>query len=356
MSVIVTGGAGFIGSALVQRLNRAGVRVATIDKLTYAANPGNLADLPYPELHRLHQADICDAEAMRVIFAEARPSSVYHLAAESHVDRSIDDPVPFLKTNVEGSAVLLSVARSYFDRLDGDARSRFRFLQVSTDEVYGALGTSGCFDEGSPYRPNSPYAASKAAADHFARAFARTYDLPVLLTNCGNNYGPRQFPEKLIPLTILNAIAGKRLPVYGAGAQVRDWIHVDDHAGALQSVVAKGRPGETYLIGARGERRNIDVVTAICRILDDVRPRADRASYVAQIEFVADRPGHDERYAIDPRKIESEIGWTSAIAFDRGLHDTVEWYLANQEFCRQAEQHYDRSRMGLTRAGGEKSA
>ena len=347
MSVIVTGGAGFIGSALVRQLNQAGVRVATIDKLTYAANPENLTGLPHPESHRLYEADICDMGAMRQIFAEAKPVAVYHLAAESHVDRSIDNPVPFLRTNVEGSAVLLSAAREYLDRLDATAREQFRFLQVSTDEVYGALGMDGTFDEDSPYRPNSPYAASKASADHFARAFARTYNMPILLTNCGNNYGPRQFPEKLIPLTILNAVAGKKLPVYGAGEQVRDWIHVDDHAAALRAVVAKGVPREIYLIGARGERKNIDVVRQICQILDQVKPRRDGASYATQIEFVTDRPGHDERYAIDPRKIEGELGWRSAIGFDKGLRDTVDWYLGNEEFCRQAEARYDRGRIGL---------
>ncbi|MBK8160537.1 MAG: dTDP-glucose 4,6-dehydratase [Rhodospirillaceae bacterium] len=356
MTVIVTGGAGFIGSALVGQLNALGTSVVTIDKLTYAANPDNLADLARPDLHRLHQVDICDAPAVRRIFAETRPVAIYHLAAESHVDRSIDDPVPFVRTNVEGSAVLLTATRDYCAGLDATARGQFRFLQVSTDEVYGELGASGAFDENSPYRPNSPYAASKAAADHFARAFARTYDLPVLLTNCGNNYGPRQFPEKLIPLTILNAVAGKTLPVYGAGQQVRDWIHVDDHAAALRAVVAGGRPRETYLVGARGEMRNVDIVQKICALLDVLKPRTDGRPYAEQIAFVTDRPGHDDRYAIDPRKIESEIGWYAAIEVDRGLRETVEWYLDNPAFCARSEASYDRRRIGLISDDKEKRA
>ncbi len=353
MSVIVTGGAGFIGSSLVRQLNEAGERVATIDKLTYAANPANLEGLDRPELHRLYEVDICDPVEMRRIVQDEEPRAIYHLAAESHVDRSIDDPIPFLRTNVEGSAVLLNAAREYYLKLDGAARSQFRFLQVSTDEVYGALDESGSFDESSPYRPNSPYAASKAAADHFTRAFGKTYGLPVLLTNCGNNYGPRQFPEKLIPLTILNAISGRKLPVYGAGRQVRDWIHVDDHAAALRAVVAKGRVGDTYLVGARGERRNIDVVRSICSVLDSMRPRSDGVPYAEQIDFVSDRPGHDERYAINPSKIERELNWRSAIAFEDGLRATVAWYLKHPEFCEQAERRYDRHRLGLKGAARE---
>lgn len=347
MTVIVTGGAGFIGSALVRRLNAQGQRVVTIDKLTYAGNPDNLAGLKHPELHHFEQVDICDRAAIKRIYAEAKPTAVYHLAAESHVDRSIDTPAPFIDTNVTGTLVLLEAAVDHYRKLDGTAKTQFRHLQVSTDEVYGELGATGLFDENSPYRPNSPYAASKAAADHLARAFGRTYGLPVLVTNCGNNYGPHQFPEKLIPLTILNALEGKPLPVYGKGEQVRDWIHVDDHAGALQQVVEKGRPGETYLIGARGEQRNIDLVKRLCAILDELVPRQGGRSYAELITFVTDRPGHDARYAIDPTKVERELGWRPAYDLAAGLKATVQWYLDNNAWCRRATATYDRSRIGL---------
>lgn len=347
MTVIVTGGAGFIGSALVRRLNAQGQRVVTIDKLTYAGNPDNLAGLKHPELHRFEQVDICDRAAIKRIYAEAKPQAVYHLAAESHVDRSIDSPAPFIDTNVTGTLVLLEAAVDHHRKLDGTAKAQFRHLQVSTDEVYGELGASGLFDENSPYRPNSPYAASKAAADHLARAFSRTYGLPVLVTNCGNNYGPHQFPEKLVPLTILNALEGKPLPVYGKGEQVRDWIHVDDHAGALQLVVEKGRPGETYLIGARGEQRNIDLVHRLCAILDELVPQQGGRKYADLITFVTDRPGHDARYAIDPAKVEGELGWRPAYDLAAGLKATVQWYLDNTAWCRRATQTYDRSRIGL---------
>lgn len=347
MTVIVTGGAGFIGSALVRRLNAQGQRVVTIDKLTYAGNPDNLTGLPNPDLHHLEQADICDRAAIKRIFAAHKPGTVYHLAAESHVDRSIDSPAPFIETNVNGTLVLLEAALDHWRGLDEAGRRNFRHLQVSTDEVYGELGATGLFDETSAYRPNSPYAASKAAADHLARAFSRTYGLPVLVTNCGNNYGPHQFPEKLIPLTVLNALEGKRLPIYGKGEQVRDWIHVDDHAAALQLAVEKGRPGETYLVGSRGEQRNIDLVRQLCAILDDLVPRQGSGSYAELIQFVTDRPGHDARYAIDPTKAERELGWRPDYDLAAGLKATVQWYLDNSAWCRRATSTYDRSRIGL---------
>lgn len=350
MTVIVTGGAGFIGSALVRRLNAQGQAVVTVDKLTYAGNPENLAGLPQPGLHRLEQVDICDRAAIRRIYAEVKPRAVYHLAAESHVDRSIDSPAPFIETNVNGTLVLLEAALEHWRGLDGTAQGQFRHLQVSTDEVYGELGAEGLFAEDSPYRPNSPYAASKAAADHLARAFGRTYGLPVLVTNCGNNYGPYQFPEKLIPLTILNALEGKPLPVYGRGDQVRDWIHAEDHAAALQLAVEKGRPGETYLVGARGEQRNLDLVRRLCTILDELRPRDDGSSHADLITFVTDRPGHDARYAIDPAKCERELGWKPAYDLADGLRATVQWYLDNTGWCQRATHTYDRSRIGLAAA------
>lgn len=347
MTVIVTGGAGFIGSALVRRLNAQGQRVVTIDKLTYAGNPDNLAGLPNPDLHHFEQADICDRPGIKRIFSVHKPSAVYHLAAESHVDRSIDSPAPFIETNVNGTLVLLEAALDHWRTLDDAEKKNFRHLQVSTDEVYGELGATGLFNENSPYKPNSPYAASKAAADHLARAFSRTYGLPVLVTNCGNNYGPYQFPEKLIPLTVLNALEGKRLPVYGQGLQVRDWIHVDDHVAALQLAVEKGRPGETYLIGSRGEQRNIDLVNRLCAILDDLVPQQGGRSYAELIQFVTDRPGHDARYAIDPAKAEHELGWHPAFDLAAGLKATVQWYLDNSAWCRRATATYDRSRIGL---------
>lgn len=352
MTVIVTGGAGFIGSALVRRLNAQKRRVVTIDKLTYAGNPDNIAALPHPDLHRFEQVDICDRAAIKRIYAEIRPVAVYHLAAESHVDRSIDSPAPFIETNVTGSLVLLEAALDHWRGLDATARGQFRHLQVSTDEVYGELGASGLFDENSPYKPNSPYAASKASADHLARAFGRTYGLPVLVTNCGNNYGPYQFPEKLIPLTVLNALEGKALPIYGRGEQVRDWIHVEDHAAALQLAVEMGRAGETYLVGARGEQRNIDLVHRLCAILDDLVPRQGGSKYAELITFVTDRPGHDARYAIDPSKAERELGWRPQYDLATGLKATVQWYLDNSAWCRRATQAYDRGRIGLGSTAG----
>jgi dTDP-glucose 4,6-dehydratase len=344
MTVLVTGGAGFIGSALVRALVADGETVVTVDKLTYAGNLDNLAPVANAPNHVFLHADICDRAAMVAAFAEHRPQAIYHLAAESHVDRSIDGPAVFIETNVVGTATLLDAALDYWRGLDAAARSRFRFLQVSTDEVYGELAATGCFDEHSHYRPNSPYSASKAAADHLARAWFHTYGLPVLVSNCANNYGPYQFPEKLIPLMVLNALAGKELPVYGRGHNVRDWLHVDDHVAALRCIIARGRIGDTYLIGARAEARNIDLVRAICRLLDERRPEGK--PHTRLIAFVTDRPGHDARYAIDPAKIERELGWRSQHGLDQGLAGTVDWYVANQEWCRRASGAYRQQRLG----------
>lgn len=332
---LVTGGAGFIGSALVRRLVTSGARqVTTVDALTYAGHLASLVDvLPLPH-HRFERVNITDAPAMARIFAEAMPDVVYHLAAESHVDRSIDGPRAFVDTNVTGTFVLLEAARRYFDTLSGEARERFRLVHVSTDEVFGALGESGVFVEDSPYRPTSPYAATKAAADHLVRAWHRTFGLPVLVTNCSNNYGPRQFPEKLIPRMIVRALAGEPLPVYGTGGQVRDWLHVEDHVTALQCVAHRGHVGETYLVGGGCEIRNLDLVEQLCDVLDALHPRRDGHSYRKQITFVADRPGHDFRYALDDTKVRVTLGWHPSRAFTDGLRETVAWYLANRAWWR----------------------
>jgi dTDP-glucose 4,6-dehydratase len=345
MTIIVTGGAGFIGSALVRALIRDGERVVTIDKLTYAGNLENLAPVAGSPNHVFVRADICDRAAMAAVFREQKPRAVYHLAAESHVDRSIDAPAAFIETNVVGTATLLEMALDHWRGLDAAGRGAFRFLQVSTDEVYGELGAEGLFSETSRYQPNSPYSASKAGADHLARAWHRTYGLPVLVSNCSNNYGPYQFPEKLIPLTVLNAMRGKPLPVYGKGENVRDWLHVDDHAAALRRIVGKGRVGETYLIGARAEQRNIDMVKSLCALLDARLPA--EAPHARLITFVTDRPGHDARYAIDPGKIEGELGWRPTYDLPRGLAATVDWYIANQKWCENASASYRQERLGV---------
>ncbi len=344
MTVVVTGGAGFIGSALVRALVGNGNRVVTVDKLTYAGNLDNLASVFDDPNHVFVRADICDRAAMAAVFEEHRPRNVYHLAAESHVDRSIDTPATCVQTNIVGTAMLLEAALDYWRTLDAAGRDRFRFLQVSTDEVYGELGPTGRFNEESRYRPSSPYSASKAGADHLARAWHRTYGLPVLVSNCSNNYGPYQFPEKLIPLMVLNGLAGKQLPVYGQGLNIRDWLHVDDHVAALRRIVAKGRVGETYLIGARAEARNIDLVNTICRLLDARQP--DGAPHARLVVFVTDRPGHDARYAIDPSKIERELGWRPGYDLGSGLAATVDWYIGNQEWCRRASAVYRQERLG----------
>lgn len=329
MRILVTGGAGFIGSAVVRHLVRdIGAEVLTFDKLTYAGNIANLADVEHASNHHFLQADICDAEAVRDAFNQFQPDRIYHLAAESHVDRSIDGPAAFISTNVLGSYTLLEAARSYWQDLDAARSEAFRFLHISTDEVYGSLGADGLFSETTPYDPSSPYSASKAASDHLAVAWNRTYGLPVVVTNCSNNYGPYHFPEKLIPLTIINAIHGRPLPVYGTGANVRDWLYVEDHARALHLIASRGRIGEKYNVGGKSERNNLDVVKAICAILDRVRPKPE--PHDTLIEFVADRPGHDFRYAIDTSRVESELGWRAQETFESGLEKTVLWYLDNE--------------------------
>jgi dTDP-glucose 4,6-dehydratase len=345
--ILVTGGAGFIGSALVLHLvGDLGHDVVTVDALTYAANPRSLEPLRGNPRHRLLEADICDAPRMRAVFAEFRPQAVMHLAAESHVDRSIAASGAFMRTNVVGTHALLEAARGHFDRLDAADRARFRFLHVSTDEVFGSLGETGFFTETTAYDPRSPYSASKAASDHLVSAWGHTYGLPVLISNCSNNYGPRHFPEKLIPLMILNALESKALPLYGDGLNVRDWLHVEDHARALATIVAKGRPGETYAIGARSERTNKDVVHTLCAVLDRLHPQG--APHADLITPVRDRPGHDRRYAIDPSKIERELGWRPRVSFEDGLEGTVRWYLNNADWWRPLREGvYGGERLGL---------
>lgn len=332
--VIVTGGAGFIGSAVVRMLVREGVEVLNIDKLTYAGNLSSVACVAEAPNYHFLKADICDVGAMQRAFAEFQPDGVMHLAAESHVDRSIDGPSVFIQTNVVGTYTLLDSARAYWQTLSSEAQQDFRFLLISTDEVYGSLGAEGFFTEETRYDPRSPYSASKAAADHLASAWFHTYGLPTLKTNCSNNYGPYHFPEKLIPLVILRALEGKALPIYGKGENVRDWLYVEDHARALWLVLNKGVCGETYNVGGHNERTNLQVVEAICDILNGLRPRADGKSYAEQITFVTDRPGHDLRYAIDPTKITTELGWQPLESFETGLVRTVQWYLDHEAWWR----------------------
>lgn len=333
MRILVTGGCGFIGSAVVRRAVGMGHAVVNLDALTYAANPANVAEVTDSPAHAFEKADIRDRAALDDIFQRHAPDAVMHLAAESHVDRSIDGPAAFIETNITGTCTLLEAARAWWE-----AQGRptgFRFHHVSTDEVYGTLGAEGRFTEKTPYAPRSPYSASKAASDHLVRAWGETYGLPVLLTNCSNNYGPCQFPEKLIPVVILRALAGQPVPVYGRGENVRDWLHVEDHAAALLLVLEKGRSGETYNIGGNAEAQNIDIVRKLCRLLDACRP--DGAPHERLIEFVTDRPGHDFRYAIDATKIESELGWHPSLTLDQGLARTVDWYLSNESWWRALE-------------------
>ncbi len=332
--VLVTGAAGFIGSSLTRVLLDAGRSVVAFDKLTYAGHRASLAACEDRPGYVFVQGDIADETAVARVFAEHRPSAVMNLAAESHVDRSIDAPAAFVDTNVVGTLVLLQAARRGLETLDASDRAAFRFLHVSTDEVFGALGPDGRFDETTAYDPRSPYAASKAASDHLVRAWGHTFGLPVLLTNCSNNYGPRQHPEKLIPLTILRALAGQPLPVYGDGLQVRDWLHVRDHARALVRVLDRGEIGRTYAVGGEAERTNLQVVQAICAALDVQSPRADGRPHAAALEHVADRPGHDRRYAIDPSRIRDELGWRPETDFETGLGETVRWYLDNGDWWR----------------------
>ncbi len=336
--ILVTGGAGFIGSAVIRHLiHHTTHSVANLDKLTYAGNLDSLAEVAGAERYSFYQVDICDAAALGRVFDEFKPTAVMHLAAESHVDRSIDGPAEFIQTNIVGTYTLLEATRGYWLRLGDEARAAFRFHHISTDEVYGDLeGTDALFTETTPYAPSSPYSASKASSDHLVRAWQRTYGLPVLLTNCSNNYGPYHFPEKLIPHVILNALAGKPLPVYGDGSQIRDWLYVEDHARALVEVVTKGQVGETYNIGGHNEKRNLEVVQSLCALLDELRPQyADDGAlnhYSELITFVKDRPGHDLRYAIDASKIERELGWVPHESFETGLRKTVQWYLDNPEW------------------------
>ena len=329
-SILVTGGAGFIGSNFIlQWLGRADSLIVNLDKLTYAGNITNLASVAEDRRYRFVHGDICDGTFVSSILAEFHPYAIMHFAAESHVDRSVLSPADFVQTNVTGTFTLLEAARTYWEKLEETNKKQFRFVHVSTDEVYGSLGTEeAAFSETTPYAPNSPYSASKAASDHFVRAYHHTYGLPTVTTNCSNNYGPYQFPEKLIPLMIHNALAGKSLPVYGDGQNVRDWLYVEDHCRAIQRVLDNGIPGETYNIGGRSEMKNIDVVTSICSILDELRPKA--TPYRNHITFVKDRPGHDRRYAIDIRKIEQQLGWEPIKTFRTGIRKTIRWYLEHQ--------------------------
>lgn len=329
-TLFITGGAGFIGSALIRLLNaESDWRIVNIDKLTYAGNLESLADLADPARHVFSRTDICDRAALDSLFFDHQPAGVIHLAAESHVDRSIHGPGDFIETNISGTYTLLEAARAYWSVLQPQAKAAFRFHHVSTDEVFGSLGDSGLFVESSPYQPNSPYSASKAASDHLVRAWHHTYGLPTLITNCSNNYGPCQFPEKLIPLMIHNAVSDRPLPIYGKGDNVRDWLYVDDHARALRLVFEQGLPGETYNIGGHNEKTNLEVVDTLCALLDEMKPRHDGRRYQEQKISVADRPGHDKRYAIDAGKIARELGWTPEESFESGMRKTVQWYLEN---------------------------
>ena len=346
MRVIVTGGAGFIGSALVRHLVlEKGYEVLNIDALTYAGNRASLHLVEGKPNYRFLKANICDRSVMEDLFREFRPDRIMHLAAESHVDRSITGAADFIETNVVGTFTLLETARGYWSALQGPEKDAFRFLHVSTDEVYGSLGDDGLFTEETPYDPSSPYSASKASSDHLAKAWQRTYGLPVVVSNCSNNYGPYHFPEKLIPLTILNALAGEKLPVYGKGENVRDWLYVDDHARALDLIAERGRVGETYNVGGRNERRNIDVVRRICEVLDRLAPADGPREEL--IEFVTDRPGHDARYAIDASKLEDELGWRARENFDTGFEKTVSWYLDIEWWWQPLRERYAGQRLGL---------
>ena len=356
-TMIVTGGAGFIGCNFVRyALAQTDYRVVVVDKLTYAGSLSNLDDVSGHDRYNFVYADIGDSAAMKRVFEDYQPNAILNFAAETHVDRSIDDPMPFVETNVAGTCVLLEVARRYVSALDADD---FRFLHVSTDEVYGTLGAEGLFHETTPYAPNSPYAASKASADHFVRAYFETYGLETVITNCSNNYGPYQFPEKLIPLMLLNALDGKQLPIYGDGSNIRDWLYVEDHCEGIMLALEKGVAGEKYNIGGNNERTNLQLVDKLCEILDTLRPAAENpemsrrgfSSYSELKVFVDDRPGHDKRYAIDAEKIRNELGWAPRYGFDRGLPRTIEWYLDNLDWCNEVQSRgYARERLGLRSA------
>ena len=335
MRIFVTGGAGFIGSALVRHLiENTSHQVLNFDKLTYAGTLSTIERVADSDRYQFVQGDICDAEAVRAAITSFRPDIITHLAAESHVDRSIDGPGAFVQTNVVGTYTMLAEARSWWLSLDDAGKAAFRFHHISTDEVYGTLGDTGLFTEETPYDPRSPYSASKAGSDHLVSAWGHTFGLPVLITNCSNNYGPYHFPEKLIPLMIAKALDGDSLPIYGKGDQVRDWLYVEDHVRALQAVFERGQPGRTYNVGGHNERQNIEVVRTLCAILDELRPRADGKPYASQMTEVADRPGHDKRYAIDASRIGAELGWMPAETFETGIRKTVEWYLANEAWWR----------------------
>ena len=349
--VIVTGGAGFIGSEVVRQfINETDVTVINLDKLTYAGNLESLLSVASNPRYHFEQVDICNAAEVQRLFEQYKPDAIMHLAAESHVDRSIDGPAEFIHTNIFGTYTLLETARRYWNSLDSQKKAAFRFHHISTDEVYGSLGEGGMFTEETAYAPNSPYSASKASSDHLVRAWHHTYGMPVVTTNCSNNYGPYQFPEKLIPLVTLNALAGKPLPIYGKGDQIRDWLHVEDHARALRLVLEKGIPGEVYNIGGHNEKQNIEVVKTICAILDELVPERPNgiAQYEDLIAYVTDRPGHDQRYAIDAGKIERELGWTPRETFESGIKKTIQWYLDNQLWCEHVKDgSYQGERLGV---------
>ncbi|BDF95577.1 dTDP-glucose 4,6-dehydratase [Pseudoalteromonas sp. KAN5] len=357
MKILVTGGAGFIGSAVVRYvISSTNDSVINLDKLTYAGNLQSLEPVADDERYTFEQVDICDRKELDRVFKQHKPDAVMHLAAESHVDRSITGPAEFIQTNIVGTYNLLEAAREYWNALDATAKESFRFHHISTDEVYGDLPHPDelqkdetidlpLFTEQTPYAPSSPYSASKASSDHLVRAWLRTYGFPTIITNCSNNYGPYHFPEKLIPLVILNALEGKELPVYGKGDQIRDWLYVEDHARALYKVVSEGKVGETYNIGGHNEKQNIEVVQTICNILDELAPK--KTNYADQITFVADRPGHDRRYAIDSSKMQKDLGWTPVETFETGLRKTVQWYLDNQDWCQNVQDgSYQRERLG----------
>lgn len=349
MRLLITGGAGFIGSALIrQLLSETDYQIANVDKLTYAGNLESLSSVDDSPNYQFIHADICDSEAMHRAFSQFQPTAVMHLAAESHVDRSIDGPGEFIQTNLVGTYTLLEAARKYWLTLDSAASEAFRFHHISTDEVFGSLGETGLFTEDMPYEPNSPYSASKAGSDHLVRAWHHTYGLPTLMTNCSNNYGPYQFPEKLLPLMISNAQVGKALPVYGKGDNIRDWLYVDDHARALKVVLETGVVGECYNIGGFNEHTNLDVVHQLCTILDELLPESPYVPHENLIEFVTDRPGHDQRYAIDATKIERELGWLPEETFATGLRKTVQWYIDNTTWCQRVlDGSYQQERLGL---------